>query len=87
VRDRGLFAGDRRNEVRLPAYARLDTRVQRTFLAASFRVTLFAEMLNILNRANQGFADGIVQNPTGQAAGFTRSMLARRAAAGFVIDF
>jgi hypothetical protein len=87
VRDRGLFVGDRRNQVRLPAYPRLDTRIQRTFLAASLRVTLFAEMLNILNRANQGFWEGMVPSPTGQVTGFTRSMLARRASAGFVIDF
>jgi len=43
---------DERNGLRLPAYARLDLRADRTFTWSSRRVTLFAEVANTLNRRN-----------------------------------
>ena len=43
---------DSRNELRLPSYARLDLRANRTFTWSSRRLTLFAEVVNVLNRAN-----------------------------------
>lgn len=44
----------RRNGARLPAYARLDVRVERAFTRGDRRLTLFAEGVNVLNRANYG---------------------------------
>jgi len=41
-------------DARLPAYARLDLRVSRTLEARGRHVTLFAEVLNALNRRNVG---------------------------------
>lgn len=48
----GYFLSDRRNEYRLPAYSRLDLRANRTFMWGARRLTLFAEVMNVLNREN-----------------------------------
>ena len=51
-RPAGMFVGSERNAVRLPAYARLDLRADRAFNYRSRRLTLFAEVVNVLNRTN-----------------------------------
>jgi outer membrane receptor for ferrienterochelin and colicin len=90
-----LFGGDRplfyqlvqsRNTLRLPNYARLDVRADRTFTWSRRRVTLFAEVANALNRRNlrnEPYGvdrSGRVFNPTG-------SLLPILPSAGFVIEF
>ena len=49
-----LFHGliDQRNTLPLPAYARFDFRADRTFTWANRRVSVFAEVANVLNRTN-----------------------------------
>lgn len=47
-----FFIGEERNAARLPAYARLDLRANRTFEVRTKRLTLFAEVINVLNRRN-----------------------------------
>ena len=42
-----------RNRYRLPAYSRLDLRADHTFLYERRRLTLFVEVINVLNRSNQ----------------------------------
>jgi hypothetical protein len=42
-------------------------------------------MLNALNRHNQGLTDGGVQAVTGEAVGFSRTLLARRASFGIEV--
>ena len=86
VSDGKLFAGERRNEVRLKPYVRVDARVQRTFLSSHHAATVFAEVLNALNRHNQGLTDGGVQAVTGEAVGFSRTLLARRASFGIEVS-
>jgi hypothetical protein len=52
----GTFViGAERNTARLPVYARLDVRGNRTFSWSRHRVTLFAEVINVLNRENVRF--------------------------------
>ena len=82
-----LVVGDRRNDVRLPAYARVDARVQRTFLSSRHGVTVFGEVLNVMNRRNAGLADGSVQAVTGEAVGFSRLLMSRSASAGIEVTF
>jgi hypothetical protein len=49
----GAFVlSDRRNEFRLPMYSRLDVRANRTYTWGPRRLTLFAEVMNVLNREN-----------------------------------
>jgi len=82
LRGGSLVAGERRNEIRLAPYVRLDTRVQRTFFSSRHPMTLFGEILNVLDRRNQGIAEGVIQPVTGEALGFTRPLLPRRASIG-----
>jgi hypothetical protein len=86
-RDGGLFAGAARNQVRLPAYARLDLRADRSFESSSKRLTVFVEVLNVLNRANASVTSGSVDPLTGAATGFVDSSFRRRASAGLLVQF
>ena len=58
-----------------------------TLTLAGRRVSLFAEVLNVLNRTNLGAADGVVRPGTGEAVGYTRALLPRLPSAGLVIEF
>jgi TonB dependent receptor len=82
-----LYAASRRNEVRLPGYARLDARAERSFDYGRRRLTVFVEVLNVLNRTNVGLADGVVNAATGRATGFTVPLFPRLPSAGIRIDF
>jgi hypothetical protein len=81
-----LVVGERRNAVRLAPYVRLDARAQRTFFSSRHPVTVFGELLNALDRHNQGIADGFVQPVTGEAVGFSRSLMPRRVSIGIAVD-
>lgn len=87
ARNGQLFAGDERNRVRLPAYARLDLRAERTFHRRRGRLTLFAEAINVLNRVNVGLADGAITRETGEAVGFTERLFPRLVTAGVRVGF
>ena len=52
---------DEQMQTRLPAYARLDVRASRAFEPGGRHLTLFAEVLNLLNRRNVGLANGSVR--------------------------
>ena len=78
-----LVAGDTLHTVRLPAYVRLDGRAQRRVFSSRHQVTLFAELVNALNRGNEGVATGVTQ------AGYRRRhrfLAAAGAAAGVIRD-
>jgi outer membrane cobalamin receptor len=82
-----LVVGSRRNEVRLPAYARLDVRTSRAFETFGRRLTAFGEVANVLDRANVGLAQGVIDRATGEALRFTTPMMRRRLSAGILIEF
>ena len=82
----GLFAGPSRNTVRLPLYARFDLRADRTFNYSTRRLTLFAEVVNVLNRGNVARANGVV-TLSGSALDFTNTMFPLLPSAGIRIDF
>lgn len=46
------FLGSRRNQVRLPAYHRVDVRINKSFQWKNWRGTLFAELMNLSNHDN-----------------------------------
>ena len=83
----GLFAGSHPHELRLPPYARLDVRASRTVHAGRRRVTLFVDVVNVLNRSNFGPGTGVVQAETGEAVGFTERLLPRLPSAGLTVEF
>ena len=82
-----VIVGGARNQVRLPAYVRLDLRADRQFHYLGRRLTPFIELLNVFDRVNTGRADGRVNHLTGEAQGFTEPLMRRRVTAGIVIDF
>jgi hypothetical protein len=86
LRDGMLFVGDHRNEVRLPTYARLDLRGKRTFFSSSHAITAYGDVLNVLNRPNEGLAVGSVQPATGEAVGFSHVLQRRSVAFGIAVN-
>lgn len=78
--------GDVRNTLRLAPYVRLDARAQRTFFASRHAVTLFGEVLNVLNHHNEGPAEGSLQAATGEVVGLSRPLLPRRAWFGVEVN-
>ena len=90
----GYFAGEPdaltlstlRNQVRLPVYARLDVRVNRTFTFARSRLTLFVEVMNLLGRDNLRQADGTIR-PNLDAVGFVDRLLPLVPSAGLLFEF
>lgn len=81
-----LMLSDRRNQVRLPWYVRLDLRANRTFTFSRRRLTLFAEVVNVLGRRNLGQADGFSRSSL-EAVFFTEKLIPRIPSAGFLIEF
>jgi len=82
----GLFLNSVRNMERVPLYARLDVRANRTFNFYKSRLTLFAEVLNVLNRANYIAAVGSVRS-NGQLFGWLDKLFPILPSVGFRIDF
>ncbi len=82
-----LFVGTARNITRLPVYARLDLRANHAFVVAGHRMTLFAEIINVLNRKNYIAAVGEVDFVTGQASNFTSQLFPFLPTVGLTIEF
>ena len=85
---RPLFFGlsDQRNTLRLPAYSRLDVRVDRAFNWSSRRLTLFVDVANVLNRTNVRNA-GYFADRAGRVFETTESLMPIVPSGGFVIEF
>jgi outer membrane receptor protein involved in Fe transport len=78
---------DQRNTARLPVYARLDLRANRTFSVGAHRLTLFAEVLNVLNRDNVRYQPPFINFFTRRAAQPFDTMLPIVPSAGVLIEF
>jgi hypothetical protein len=81
------FVSSSRNEVRLPAYSRVDLRVNRTFNWSRKRLTLFGELTNVLNRDNVRFNPPGINTATGRVFGLFESMIPIVPSAGILIEF
>jgi hypothetical protein len=79
--------GLERNQVRLPFYARLDLRANRSFTFERSRLTLFVEVMNVLGRRNGGQSDGFIRAGTLEAVGYVERLLPRVPSAGLLIEF
>ncbi|HSC29166.1 MAG TPA: TonB-dependent receptor, partial [Vicinamibacterales bacterium] len=87
ARDGSYYVGETRNTVRLPTYARLDLRADRTFNFTRRRLTLFVEVLNALGRSNYGPADGFIRLRTLEAVDYVEKLFPLLPAAGILIEF
>ena len=85
LRNGTLMSGDQLNTVRLPPYMRLDGQLQRRVFSSRHQATLFAEIVNALNRGNEGLATGVVEPTTGVATGFSRPLVPRKVSVGITI--
>jgi hypothetical protein len=86
-RDGSYFVTDVRNTARLPVYGRLDLRANRTFNWSRHRVTLFAEIINVLNRANVRFNPPGINVTTRTTTKPFDSMLPIIPSVGLLIEF
>jgi len=75
-----------RNQVRLPVYARLDVRANRTFTFQRSRLTLFVEVMNLSGRQNLRQTDGSIR-PNLDAIGYIDRLLPRVPSAGVLFEF
>jgi hypothetical protein len=87
IRNGLYFLSERRNELRLPVYARLDLRANRTFNWSRKRLTLFAEVMNVLNRDNVRFDPPRINVTTRQVTGLFETMIPIVPTAGVLIEF
>ena len=76
-----------RNVGRLPAYSRLDVRADRAFTYRRSRLTLFAEVVNVLNRSNFRMQGASLDLRTGQVFGLTEKLFPLLPSAGVLIEF
>jgi hypothetical protein len=76
-----------RNELRLPSYSRLDLRVNRTFDWSRRRLTLFAEVLNVLNNDNVRFNPPSVNSTTRRVTHLFESLVPVVPSAGILLEF
>lgn len=78
---------DTRNELRLPAYARLDLRANRTFNWSRSRMTVFAEVINVLNRDNVRFNPPSISRATLEARDIFEQMVPVLPSVGVLFEF
>jgi hypothetical protein len=78
---------DVRNLLRLPSYARLDLRANRTFSWTDRRLTLFAEVINVLNRENVRYHPPSVDGRTFEARRLFEPLMPVIPSAGVLIEF
>jgi hypothetical protein len=81
------FVSVSRNGVRLPTYSRIDLRANRTFNWSRKRLTLFGEIMNVLNRDNVRFNPPGINTSTGRVSRLFESMIPIVPSAGILIEF
>jgi hypothetical protein len=86
-RDGGFFVSDVRNRERLPVYSRIDLRGNRTYAWGRRRLTIFAEVMNILNRDNVRFNPPGINTRTGRVSNPFERMIPIVPSLGMLIEF
>jgi len=81
------FLTSSRNTLRLPTYSRVDVRANRTFNWEHKRLTLFAEVINLLDRDNVRFNPPGVNSTTRKVSNLFESMIPIVPSAGILIEF
>jgi hypothetical protein len=89
-RDGNYFVAQQRNQERLSDYARFDVRLAKSFPKDRYRITLFVEVLNLLNRDNlryAGYEFGSVNPKTGRIKNLTSQQFPILPTAGIIFEF
>jgi hypothetical protein len=82
-----LSVGSERNQLRFPAYSRVDVRVNKAFLFKKSKLTLSAEVLNVLNRENRSYLNFIGVVPGGRIFGDFAPSFPFLPSVGIAIEF
>ena len=82
-----LFLATERNLVRLPAYSRVDVRANKAFLFKSWKLTVYGEVLNVLNQENLRYTGFDVYGSGGEVSGKLDRTLPIVPSGGVVIEF
>jgi hypothetical protein len=82
-----LVLAAEKNRVRLPVYSRLDVRANRAFHFDRWKLTLYAEVTNVLSRENERFADLRDLDIDGTVYYFRETLLPFLPSAGMSIEF
>jgi hypothetical protein len=83
----GYLLSSQRNGLRLPAYSRLDLHADRTFTYRKSRLTLFLEVVNVMNRDNYRPNSPGININTGRVFGPLESLFPLLPVAGVLIEF
>jgi hypothetical protein len=87
IDDGSYILVESRNELRLPLYSRLDVRANRTFTWSRRRLTLFVEVMNLLNRDNVRMSIPRVNSATRVVTRLFEEMIPIVPSAGVLIEF
>ena len=85
--DGAYFVTNVRNTLRLPAYARLDLRANRAYTWPRRRLTIFAEVINVLNRSNVRFDPPSVNTVTHRTGDPFERMIPIVPSVGVLLEF
>ncbi len=83
----GFFLVNRRNQIRVPYYSRVDVRLSKAFLFKKAKLTLTGEVLNLLNHNNLRYAGFDLYLLNGRVQGQLERVLPILPSAGIVIEF
>jgi hypothetical protein len=81
-----VVVSDQRNQMRIPAYSRLDVRANKAFHFDRFQLTLYGEVLNVTNRKNARYTTEM-DSTNGRLSTDKDSMFPLLPIAGIKIDF
>ncbi len=82
-----MTLSSQRNVARLPDYARLDLRTDRAFTYRKRRLTLFVEVIHVLNRDNGRTSVGDLNPATRVVTGITERVFSLLPSADVLIEF
>jgi len=88
--DGKYYVAEERNQERLPDYARLDIRIAKSFPKDRYRITLFIEILNLMDRDNvrySGYEFDSVNPQTGRIKNLTSQQFPILPTAGVIFEF
>ena len=83
----GYTLSNRRNEVRLPTYSRVDVRANQAFNVSGRRLTLFAEVINVFNRDNVRFIPPSISSATRRVSNMFEQMVPVLPSVGILFEF
>jgi hypothetical protein len=69
------YLAESRNAVRLDAYSRIDARINKAYVFDRWKLTLYGEVINLLNRSNYRFDSFGGTTPTGRASVLTGCLI------------